>query len=143
MVWKLSGISLSGLFDRKETFAWYNTRHIDGIHSNRFKQKPSTSMLLTILLTWMESIAPKNSEFYWKPLYVCTCFWVDFELRSADLVGGGVDGVEESLVLVQIGGGDGDDVGSWRRVLRDGHHVLGLTELRTVVVYVQYRYKYL
>lgn len=54
-----------------------------------------------------------------------------------------MDGVEESLVLVQIGGGDGDDVGAWRRVLRDGHHVLGLTELRTVVVYVQYRYKYL
>ena len=60
MVWKLSGLSLSELLDRKETFAWYNMRHIDGIHSNGFKQKPSTSMLLTILINMDGIYCPKE-----------------------------------------------------------------------------------
>lgn len=66
---------------------------------------------------------------------------VDFELGSARLLRRGVDGVEEALVLVQVGRRHRDDVGAGSRVLRHRHLVQRPREHRPVVVDVQHAHQ--
>ena len=76
------------------------------------------------------------SDDEWK--FPQTCFGIDLEFSTAALIGDTVQRVEESLVLILVSGGQGQEVRARIEVLRQRHLVTVLVELRPIVVAVQH-----